>query len=529
MANKQFNQLETQQRLGFSYTSYRLLLSLGLFAILLFLQHDLMLSTHYPILYTTISSIYLGMCIINFLTFKFYQKHVQLQLFVYLMLDMIHITLILFLSFAPNIAIILLYIVVVLAATMLLTPRKALFLTLASIIAVVYQQFFYSIFDGTKVLFIGSSALITLVFISTYALGQIASKRMKFVETLAVDQRKEIIQLQYIHQSIIEQLDTGFMVIDRDGKIITYNETARTLLNLPTEISLQQQNFRHIQEQLFLELEQHRKHTLRGIFHYFTAPDTTGLSVQYRPIATQQQQFTLLIFENLQKVNQHVQQLKLASLGQLSASIAHEIRNPLAAISQANELLAADQLEHQQIFTKMIQKQCLRINRIIEDTLNMSRQHQTMPEDVMLYTWLHEMANEDLADVKPFLYLDIEYNTCISFDPQQLRQVLINLVRNAIRHGHEHIPNSLVHLRVQQFGETLHIDVIDQGLGISEQQQHKLFEPFHSTASHGTGLGLYLSRTLCEANHARLKYIPQTQGACFRIECLLRNNSALNI
>lgn len=528
MANTQFNQLETLQRLGLSYTSYRLLLSLGLFALLLFTPHDLIIGALHPFFYTIISCMYVVLCSINFLTFKFYPRHLQQQLLIYLILDLIHITLMLFLSSGPNITIILLYMVVVLVATMLLTPRKALLLTLASIIAVVYQQFFYSIFDGTQISFIGSSALITLVFISTYALGKIASKRMQFVETLAVDQRKEILQLQNIHQSMIEQLDTGFMVIDADGQIVTCNEAVRHLLDIPSKSILQQQNIGDIRESLFVQLKEHKQYALRGIFHYFQTEDASGISVQYRPIATQQQQLTLLILESLQKINQHVQQLKLASLGQLSASIAHEIRNPLAAISQANELIAADHLDQQQFLTKIIQKQCLRINRIIEDTLNMSRQHQTMPENISLQPWLHEFIAEDLADIQQSIYLEMQDDVQIYFDPQQLRQVLINLIRNAIRHGHEHAPDSLVILQVWQLGEIVHIDIVDQGTGISEKQQQKLFEPFHSTATTGTGLGLYLSRTLCEANHARLKYIPQTQGACFRIECLVRSNNELD-
>ncbi|MFU8926490.1 sensor histidine kinase [Acinetobacter puyangensis] len=525
MAFRQYARLDTLYRLGSSYTSYRLLLSIGLFGILLLTMDNLIIGARNPLLYIAISSIYLSLCIINFFTFKFYQKKRQEQIFVYLIIDVIHITLILFLSSGPNIAIVLLYMVVVLTATMLVTPRKALTLTLLSVIAVVYQQFFFSIFDGTQISFIGSSALVAMVFISTYALGQIAVKRLRFVETLAVDQRKEIIQLQNINQSIIEQLDTGFMVIDDNADIITLNEAARLLLGLTIQSLQQHKNLNDIQKKLYQELKQQSQQNIRGIFHYFSEPDAAGISVQYRPIATQQQQFTLLIFESLQRINQHVQQLKLASLGQLSASIAHEIRNPLAAISQANELIAEDQIKQQKLLTDMIQKQCLRINRIIEDTLNMSRQNHTLPEDIALSAWLQSFIQEDLSDIQQFLQLDIEEQLCVYFDPHQLRLVLINLIRNAIRHGHERQPESKIQIQAHHAGDDVFINIIDQGSGVPEQQQHNLFEPFHSTATDGTGLGLYLSKTFCEANHARLKYVAQTQGACFRIECLASNNN----
>lgn len=525
MALRQGTRRDTLYRLGSSYTSYRLLLSIGLFGILLLTMDNLIIGARNPLLYIIISSIYLSLCIINFFTFKFYQNKLQEQIFVYLIIDVIHITLILFLSSGPNIAIVLLYMVVVLAATMLVTPRKALTLTLLSIIAVVYQQFFFSLFDGTQISFIGSSALVTLVFISTYALGQIAVKRLQFVETLAVDQRKEIIQLQNINQSIIEQLDTGFMVIDDNGDIITLNEAARLLLGLTIQSLQQHKNLNDMQKELYRELKQQSEQSIRGIFHYHSEPEAIGISVQYRPIATQQQQFTLLIFESLQRINQQVQQLKLASLGQLSASIAHEIRNPLAAISQANELIAGDQNEQQKLLTNMIQKQCLRINRIIEDTLNMSRQNHTVAEELPLSSWLQSFIQEDLSDIQQFLNLGIEEQVCVYFDPHQLRLVLINLIRNAIRHGHEQQPDSKIQIQAHHAGDHVFINIIDQGSGVPEQQQHNLFEPFHSTATDGTGLGLYLSKTFCEANHARLKYVAQTQGACFRIECLASNNN----
>lgn len=515
-----FNRLETLHRLGLSYTGYRLLLALGLFFILLVTHDNLLIGARNPDLYFFISSAYIGLCVTNFLTFKLYQKKLPQQIFIYLILDIIHLTLILYLSSGPNIAIILLYMIVVLVSTMLLTKKKALVLTLLSVIAVVYQQFFFSIFEGEKISFIGTSSLITLVFLSTYILGQITVNRMNFVEALAIDQRKEILQLQNIHQNILQQLDTGFMVLDADGKIITLNDAAHTFLSIDTFSVHHQDNLMQLLPNLYKILQQHSTTQLRGVFHFFFDDETTGLSIQYRPIATQQQQFTLLIIDSLQKINQQAQQLKLASLGQLSASIAHEIRNPLAVISQANELLQGDLDDQQQQLSAMIHKQCTRINRIIEDTLNMSRQNQTIAENISLDIWLINFIEEDLQDVKKFLNIDIEANLVIHFDPHQLRLVLINLVRNAIRHGHQHQPESLVTIHAHCAGDAIFIDVLDQGMGVPERQQRNLFAPFYSTAIDGTGLGLYLSKTFCEANHARLKYVAQTQGACFRIECL---------
>ena len=195
----------------------------------------------------------------------------------------------------------------------------------------------------------------------------------------------------------------------------------------------------------------------------------------------------------------------------------------MAAISQANELLTTTSAEEQRMLSQMIQKQCLRINRIIEDTLAMSKQQRTFAEHIPLQSWLSTFIHEDLADIANSLYISCEEEISIYFDTEQLRQVLINLIRNAVRHGQAHTPNSLVQIHVKQLGESVYIDIIDQGTGVDIKQQNNLFEPFHTTATNGTGLGLYLSKTLCEANHARLCYIPQPQGACFRIECVTGN------
>ena len=526
MLIQKININDTSQRLSYYYTGYRLLLALSLFFILLITEHYFLIHHTYPYLYVVIGGIYIGVCLVNFLTLKFFPIGLQKQNFVYLLIDVIYLTAVLFLSSGPNIAIILMYMVIVLASTLLLTTQPAFVITLLSIIAVIYQQFFMSIFDWDSNNFYGTSSLITLVFLSTYALGQLTSRRFQFIENIAYDQQTAFLELQQINQTIIEHLETGFMVIDAQGKIVSFNDSARTLLQLSVSSLNQNESFlEKVYPELSLDLNIQSKQQLKGLFHFF--PNTNfseGLSIQYRPIATYQQQFTLLIIESLQKINQQVQQLKLASLGQLSASIAHEIRNPLAAISQANDLLEGDIDEDLQILTQMIRKQCKRINHTIEETLSMSKQNQTLAEDILLYKWLKEFIREDLVDIQRFLRLVIEDGLYIRFDPHQLRLVMTNLIRNAVRHGHEITPESKIEIRAHRKGEYICLDVIDQGNGVPESQRNNLFEPFFSTSTNGTGLGLYLAKTFCEANHARLKYIPQTQGACFRIECLPAEN-----
>ena len=224
-----------------------------------------------------------------------------------------------------------------------------------------------------------------------------------------------------------------------------------------------------------------------------------------------------MILKDAQKLTQQVQQLKLAALGQLSASIAHEIRNPLAAIVQANELLKGSDIHQQDMLSRMISKQAKRIDSIIQDTLGMARNKPTEPQIIQLTEFFETLLNEDLADVKSKIQLSLPENVAILFDEKQLRQVLINLIRNAIRHNAPEAEYIEVNIHLND-GRT-RIDVIDFGTGVAKRDISQLFKPFFSTEIKGTGLGLYLSHSFCEANHAKLNYIEQQQGACFRIEC----------
>lgn len=516
----------TLHRLSYYYTSYRLLLALSFFLVLLITEHFSLITNTYSKLYFVIGGAYIVICLINYLTLKFCTARIHRQNFIYLLIDLFYLTIILFIGTGPNIAIILMYMVIVLAATMLLRTQYALGITLLSIITVVYQQFFENLMHWNTSTFLGNSSLITLIFLSTYALGQLASKRFQVIEKLALNQRAAFLELQQINQNIIEQLDTGFMVLDSQNKVVSYNDAARMLLQLPiSSLHKHHHQLDNAYPYLASELKSKTSVHLKGLFHFFPTNNRNDVvSIQYRPIATHQQQLILLIIESQQKLNQHVQQLKLASIGQLSASIAHEIRNPLAAISQANELLEEDIDPDLKALTQMINKQCKRINHTIDETLSMSKQNQTLPEDIHLYNWLKDFIKDDLIDIQKYLRLIIEDKLCVHFDPHQLRLVMINLIRNAVRHGHEHRPESKVEVHAHYTGEFISIDVIDQGAGISEEQQDNLFEPFFSTSTAGTGLGLYLAKTFCEANHARLRYIPQPEGACFRIECLPAEN-----
>ena len=235
--------------------------------------------------------------------------------------------------------------------------------------------------------------------------------------------------------------------------------------------------------------------------------------IHIQELKVPQQTLVLLTIQDAKFLNQQVQQLKLAALGQLSASIAHEIRNPLAAIMQANQLyLQSSSIEQKQL-TEMIDRQALRMNKIIEDTLGMAKNKETTPTRIELDYFLQE----DLSDIYQKIRVESEPNLSILFDELQLRQILINLIRNAIKHNNPDY--SYILLKTYKKQNVVRIEIQDFGSGVAQQDLNDLFKPFFSTDINGTGLGLYLSMSFCEANQAKLSYVEKEFGACFRIEC----------
>jgi two-component system sensor histidine kinase PilS (NtrC family) len=237
---------------------------------------------------------------------------------------------------------------------------------------------------------------------------------------------------------------------------------------------------------------------------------------------------TLVFIEDSTEAQKRAQQLKLASLGQLSASIAHEIRNPLGAISHAAQLLGeAETLSKgDQRLSEIIQNHCLRMNGVIENVLHMSRRKVADPKSILLGEWVEKFLKEFSAGVPGEAQietdLDSSYNS-VEVDPIHLSQVLGNLCQNGMRYSFKNCGKSKIRVvaGIDSVSRHSYLEVIDYGEGVEDELVQNLFEPFYTTESTGTGLGLYLSKELCEANNARLSYSKAfSGGSSFKITFL---------
>ncbi|QDK99094.1 histidine kinase [Acinetobacter tandoii] len=515
MQHSQYFELN-QYFFGIWYAAYRLLITSCLVLIFILTQDELASNYEYPQLYFYGLLGYFFINCVQFFNLKHFKQHIPQQFAFIFIVDVIALSLLTFATNGPSLSISVLFLTTIFAASLLLSKQKALAITLIAIIAVIYQQFVISFLTLHSLQNLSNSVILAVLFIVFYICGQIAVRRFQLLDHVNFSQSQELKRLQNINRYILEQIETGYLVLDENCHIVLSNPAACALLGISPFYAFDKYPLYKLQPDLF-ELLNFEQVQNGEKFQFESQLSHYHLHIEVQKLIVPQQILTLLVIQDGQKINQQVQQLKLAALGQLSASIAHEIRNPLAAIVQANELLPNSTAEQQHTLSQMINKQTQRIDKIVQDTLSMVRNKGTQPIDIQLDRFIPLFIQEDLPDLKTKIVCHIAPKLSLSFDEAQFRQVLINLIRNAIRHNSPE--RSTIELHCYAQDNNIHIDVRDFGEGVAIHDQARLFQPFFSTEISGTGLGLYLSHSFCEANQALLSYVEQQQGACFRIEC----------
>ena len=314
-------------------------------------------------------------------------------------------------------------------------------------------------------------------------------------------------------------MQDGILVVDGNGRIRQNNPRATQLLGpLPSgrwpsiseyapEIAGLLEAWRRGSETTFMQLR---------------TPRVAGeLQVHFVPIGAGDPAPTVIFVEDVGRMRQQAQQMKLVALGRLTASIAHEIRNPLSSIGHAAELLEEDRglKDGEMRLIEIIRGNVTRLDRIVQEILYLNRRDRAQPEAIDAAAYLANFNKEFCATEKVGDdCLDVQVRTAqrLWFDRQHLDQVLWNIARNAWRHGRRDTGSVRIMVAPSPAPGRLVIDVIDNGPGVSRETQAHLFEPFFTTEAQGTGLGLYIARELCEGNGARIEYV-EGGGGHFRI------------
>lgn len=367
---------------------------------------------------------------------------------------------------------------------------------------------------------VGQFVQVGLQCMAYFAVAWMAHSLAKYAvdsQMLAQRRGQDLLSMSEANRLVMRDMQDGVLVLDTRGAMVQMNPSAaRMLRHTPTSNELLSETF----PILFGQYALWKK---TGVSNRDTLQLDVGMQARLRFVAVEldANHGAVIFLEDMQRVQAEAQQIKLAALGRLTANIAHEVRNPLSAISYATELMQESHIdEQQQRLLNIVMENTQRINQIVHDVMQLNRRDRAHAErfDLRLAInhFVEEFSQSEHLDAGCLVLL-AAHETPVEFDRGHLRQVLWNLCANALRYGQRKL-GSLMLIVGYEAGLVV-LDIQDDGPGISDEQSSRLFEPFFTTAKQGTGLGLYIARELCAANGAQLNYRSRLghAGACFRI------------
>jgi two-component system sensor histidine kinase PilS (NtrC family) len=406
------------------------------------------------------------------------------------------------------------------AAGLITRGRLAYFHAAFASIAVLVEQLFQTLrFEAPAQDFV-QAGLTATAFFATAGLASTLARYARTSEQIAEERRLDLANLSQINELVIRDMQDGILVVDSQGRIRQSNPRATQLLG-PMPVGRWPSVADYAPEISGL-LEAWRKGS-ETTFMQLRAPRSAGeLQVHFVPIGTGDPPPAVIFVEDVGRMRAQAQQMKLVALGRLTASIAHEIRNPLSSIGHAAELLDEDPRvgEGERRLLDIIRGNVFRLDRIVQEVLYLNRRDRAQPEAIDPLTYLPHFARDFCGSEKVAEEaIDVQVRTAqrLLFDRQHLDQVLWNVSRNAWRHGSKQPGSIRIVASPAPAPGRLVLDVYDDGPGVTRENQSHLFEPFFTTEAQGTGLGLYIARELCEGNGARLEYVEGSGGGHFRI------------
>jgi two-component system sensor histidine kinase PilS (NtrC family) len=407
----------------------------------------------------------------------------------------------------------------------LLPPRSALFLAAVTAIAVLMHTIWQQIGGHADITVYATAGFLGLVLFTIAASASVLATRVRESEDLVRQKDVDLANLADLSQYIVQHLRESLLVVDTADKIRLINESAAEILGdihaIPGAL------IGEVSPRLLYSLSTWRQNgSENDTPPSFVAADGARLiQPHFAPLGSNAPAPTLIFLEDTSLLAERVQQSKLAALGRLSASIAHEIRNPVGAMSHAGQLLAesANVSAGDRRLTDIIRSNSERVSTIINNVLQLSRRESTEPARLSLGDWLKEFLAEFSETMQvPLAEMQVDDSSDeleVRFDPSHLHQVVWNLCDNAIKYG-EPREGIKAEIRLSRLSPSYrpYLEVADRGAGIEPQAADRIFEPFFTGRKGGTGLGLFIARELCQLNRAVLLYEPRGGGgSVFRV------------
>ncbi|HVB47592.1 MAG TPA: ATP-binding protein [Burkholderiales bacterium] len=500
------------------FNLYRICVALLFLGTTMVYGDSLNLGSHRLQLFRVVSAGYLFAGVVFHGVLRNLRDRFNLQLSVHVFVDIVAITLLMYASggIRSGLGVMVL---ISLTGAALLAPRRLtlLYAALAAIALLLEQSYWVLVYDHPSADFL-QPGLLSIGFFATASVTNWLAQRVAANDMLARQRGRELQNQMRVSQLVIEDMQDGVLVLDREGRVLQHNPQAQRLLGMESllgaNVALLLPGFAARWRDWQSDLGRPGAASAELKAH--------GKDLRVRLIETgTEEEFSVLYLEDTTRSREQARQLKLAALGRLTANIAHEIRNPLSAISHAAELLAEERREQdRERLTRIIGDNATRLERLVADVMQLNRRDRRATERISLNGWLAAFLEEFvITEAVPPERFEIETarDARVEFDRDHLRQVLWNLLRNAVRHAR--IEPRSVRIVLKAYANRVELNVLDNGPGVPPANQGQLFEPFFTTDSKGTGLGLYLARELCAANRASLEYVGDMPGAHFRIVC----------
>jgi two-component system sensor histidine kinase PilS (NtrC family) len=411
--------------------------------------------------------------------------------------------------------------------TLLIRTDRAFLLAALATLALLVEQTFAVLqgFTGSGE-YAQTGILGAVIFVIT-GVVQLLRRRLVETEALAEQRGVDLQNLVELNEYIIQHLRESIVVVDDQNRIRLINESAAKLLG--AEAAAGGTDLGSVSVELAGRLQQWRDHGRdlgRSTMAMGASDASPSIQPHFAPLGASRAEGVVIFLEDTSLIAERVQQTKLAALGRLSASIAHEIRNPLGALSHAGQLLAesAGMGPEEHRLTDIIRVNSRRVSQIVDSVLALSKRDRTHPELLRLRDWAEDFANEfsqtqELYEGAVAVRLDAA-DFEVQMDRTHLHQIVWNLCDNAVKYASLAAGAISVELTCG-YAETTgrpYLEVADRGPGIPPDKVEQIFEPFYTGQPGGTGLGLYISRELCERNGATLRYHARPDGgSLFRI------------
>ncbi|HZN24828.1 MAG TPA: HAMP domain-containing sensor histidine kinase [Burkholderiales bacterium] len=442
------------------------------------------------------------------------------QLTVQVMSDIAAIAVLTYASGGVSSGLGLLLLTILAAAGLIARGRLTLFYAALASIALLLEHTYDVLHNDVAVAQYAHAGLLSATYFMVAWVAHVLAKYALASEERAAQREIDFENMAQVSEHVIQDLQDGVLVVDGRGVIRQFNVSAERIMGPLRGRDVPLDEYAPDLARRFAAWQQDE--------HGRDMPGevelTRTLGARFVPVGRGRIAGSVIFLEDRTRIQAEARQMKLAALGRLTANIAHEVRNPLGAISHAAELLQEEPevSETARRLITIIQDNTQRLDRMVNDVLKLRRGDTAHRESFRLSDYLRTFVEQfcQIEKLDPGVFkLDLHVDPTVVFDRSHLNQVMWNLCRNAIRHCRREKGSIRLIVTPQPGVSAVKLDVVDDGPGVPSELRSQLFEPFFTTARGGTGLGLYIAREVCEVNNARLDYVETAEGARFSVLC----------